>query len=28
MNLNWKSLVGFECVAIALNNPMLIRVFA
>lgn len=28
MNLNWKSLIGFECVAIALNNPSLIKVFA
>jgi hypothetical protein len=28
MNLNWKSLVGFECLAIVLNNPSLIKTFS
>mmetsp|Transcript_30487 Transcript_30487/g.29873 ORF Transcript_30487/g.29873 Transcript_30487/m.29873 type:complete len:117 (-) Transcript_30487:3609-3959(-) len=26
--LNWKSLIGFECIAILLNNPNLIKVFS
>ena len=28
MQLNWKSLIGFECLAIALNNPTLIKIFS
>lgn len=27
-NLTWKSLVAFECIAISLNNPQLIKVFS
>ena len=28
MNLTWKSLIGFECLAIAFNNPYLIKAFS
>jgi hypothetical protein len=28
LNLTWKSLIGFECLAIVLNNPKLIKTFA
>ncbi len=28
VNLTWKSLIGFECVAIVMNNPNLIKSFA
>ena len=28
MNLNWRSLIGFECIAILLNNPSLIKTFS
>lgn len=27
-NLNWKSLIGFECIAIVMNNPNLIKIFS
>ena len=28
VNLTWHSLIGFECLAIVMNNPNLIRVFS
>jgi hypothetical protein len=28
LNLNWRSLIGFECIAILFNNPNLIKTFA
>jgi hypothetical protein len=28
LNLTWKSLIGFECLAIAFNNPNLIKIFS
>ena len=28
VNLNWRSLIGFECLAIVMNNPALIKIFA
>ena len=27
-SLTWKNLIAFECIAIALNNPSLIKVFS
>lgn len=28
LNLTWKSLIGFECLAIVLNNSYLIKLFS
>ena len=28
LNLNWRNLIGFECIAILFNNPLMIKIFS